>query len=78
MKNTVYLTPDDVAARLNVSRKTAKSLMMEMNPISITGTARKRYRVTEESLDAWMMRKTIGKPKAGNNSNGSNKKLGRR
>ena len=57
MKNTVYLTPDDVAARLNVSRKTAKSLMMEMNPITITGKDRKRYRVTEESLEAWITKK---------------------
>ena len=57
MKNTVYLTPDDVAARLNVSRKTAKSLMMEMNPITITGKDRKRYRVTEESLEAWIAKK---------------------
>jgi len=57
VENTVYLTPDDVAARLKVSRKTAKSLMMEMNPISITGTTRKRYRVTEENLEAWMAKK---------------------
>ena len=46
VKKTVYLTADDVANRLHVSKKTAKALMMEMNPVAITGTVRKRYRVT--------------------------------
>ena len=55
--NTVYLTADDVANRLHVSKKTAKALMMEMNPVAITGTMRKRYRVTEESLEAWIAKK---------------------
>ena len=55
--NTVYLTADDVANRLHVSKKTAKALMMEMNPVAITGTVRKRYRVTEESLEAWIAKK---------------------
>ena len=55
--NTVYLTADDVANRLHVSKKTAKALMMEMNPVAITGTVRKRYRVTEESLESWIAKK---------------------
>ena len=46
-----------VAHRLNVSEKTAAVLMMEMNPVAICGTIRKRYRVTEESLEAWIARK---------------------
>ena len=46
-----------VAHRLKVSEKTAASLMMEMNPVVISGTFRKRYRVTEESLEAWIARK---------------------
>ena len=46
-----------VAHRLKVSEKTAAALMMEMNPVVISGSIRKRYRVTEESLEAWVMKK---------------------
>lgn len=46
-----------VAHRLKVSEKTAAALMMEMSPIAITGSVRKQYRVTEESLEAWITRK---------------------
>ena len=75
---TVYLDPDQVADRLGVARRTAMTLMMEMNPIAICGTTRKRYRVTEESLERWMARRTIGKPSTGSISCGSRKKLARR
>ena len=46
-----------VAHRLNVSEKTAASLMQEMNPVAICGTIRKRYRVTEANLGAWIAKK---------------------
>ena len=46
-----------VANRLKVSEKTAAALMLEMNPVVISGTIRKRYRVTEESLEAWVAKK---------------------
>lgn len=46
-----------VAHRLNVSEKTAAALMKEMDAIPITGTIRKRYRVTEENLEAWIAKK---------------------
>jgi len=75
---TVYLNADQVADRLGVARRTAMAMMMEMNPIAISGTVKKRYRVTEESLERWMARKTIGKPHTGSISKGSNKRLARR
>lgn len=75
---TRYLNPDEVAERLGVARRTAMSLMMEMNPVAICGTVRKRYRVSEESLERWMARKTIGRPVSGTIATGTAKKLGRR
>ena len=71
-----YLDPQEVADRLGVARRTAMGLMMEMNPIAISGTVRKRYRVTEESLERWMMKRMTGRPKAV--SMGSGKRLERR
>ena len=73
-----YLNPQEVADRLGVARRTAMSLMMEMNPIPVCGKTRMRYRVTEESLDRWMAKRTIGKPTTGSIGAGSKKKLTRR
>ena len=39
------------------------SMMLEMNPIAISGKTRIRYRVTEENLDRWMAKRMIGKQK---------------
>ena len=75
---TVYLDQHQVGERIGVKPRTALALMMEMNPIAISGTVKKRYRVTEESLERWMARKTIGKPHTGSISKGSNKRLARR
>ena len=72
-----YLDPQEVADRLGVARRTAMALMMEMNPIPICGKTRMRYRVTEESLDRWMAKRTIGKPTV-NISTGSKKRLERK
>ena len=58
-----YLDAQQVADRLGVSRRTAMSMMLEMNPIAISGRARIRYRVTEENLDRWMAKRMIGKQK---------------
>lgn len=71
-----YLDPQDVADRLGVARRTAMALMMEMNPIPISGKTRMRYRVTEENLDRWMAKRTIGKPTS--TGCGSKKRLERR
>ena len=73
---TVYLDPQQVAERLCVTRRTAMSLMMEMNPTPICGKVRMRYRVSEENLNRWMAKKAVGKPISV--IKGSNKKLGRR
>jgi hypothetical protein len=73
-----YLDPQEVADRLGVARRTAMSLMLEMNPIPISGKTRMRYRVTEENLDRWMAKRMIGKPNAGTICTGSKKKLERR
>lgn len=75
---TVYLDPQQVADRLGVARSTAKTLMMEMNPVPILGTVRKRYRVSEENLNRWMDKNALGRPSTGNISRGSKKKLQRR
>lgn len=77
IRMTRYLDKFAVAERLGVQPKTAAALMMEMNPIAISGTVRKRYRVTEESLERWVARRTIGKP-SGFHRMGSSKKLERR
>ena len=74
---TVYLDPNQVAERLGVARRTAMSLMMEMNPIAISGTVRKRYRVTEENLDRWMAKRSV-RPVMGSINKGSRQKLERR
>lgn len=75
---TRYLDPQQVADRIGVTRRTALSLMMEMNPIPVSGTVRRRYRVTEENLDRWMEKRMIGKTRTGNIGCGSKKRLERR
>lgn len=71
-----YLDAQQVADRLGVSRRTAMSMMLEMNPIAISGKTRIRYRVTEENMDRWMAKRTIGKQKTVSFSTG--KRLARR
>ena len=71
-----YLDAQQVADRLGVSRRTAMSMMLEMNPIAISGKTRIRYRVTEENLDRWMAKRMIGKQKTVSFSTG--KRLVRR
>lgn len=59
----VWLDADAVAARLGVCRKTAVAMMYQMEHSVISGTVRKRIRVSEDALDAWMMRGQTGRPK---------------
>lgn len=75
---TVYLDKNDVAERLKVPVKTAAVLMMQMNPITISGTVRKRYRVTENSLEMWMASKSQDRRKVTCPTHGTRKKLARR
>ena len=53
---TMYLTVRDVGERLNVSRDTARRLMLQMHHTEI-GNERKRYWVTEAELDRFMASK---------------------
>lgn len=73
----IWLNADQVAQRLSVSRKTALNLMYQMPHSVIGGTVRKRIRVSEASLDAWMVRHSNKLPVADFNT-GSKKKLMRR
>ena len=56
----VWLSPDDVAERIGVSRRTAISLMYQMIHTVIGGTERKRIRVSEDALNAWMNKRSSG------------------
>ena len=75
---TVYLDQNQVADRIGVKPRTALALMMEMNPIPICGKTRKRYRVTEENLELWMAKHSLGRQKTGSICSGSKRKLTRR
>jgi len=75
---TVWLNADQVAERLSVSRRTALALMYQMPHSVISGTVKKRIRVSEGSLDAWMVRKSNTMPRIETASTGSKKKLARR
>ena len=75
----VLLDKNQVAERLGVQPKTAAVLMMEMHPIAISGKQRKRYRVTEASLEQWLAKKVIGgKRTIGASIVGSKRRLERR
>lgn len=75
---TRYLDPQQVADRIGVARRTAMALMMQMNPIAVCGKTRKRYRVTEENLELWMAKHSLGRTKTGGICTGSKRKLTRR
>lgn len=75
---TVLLDKHQVAERLGIHYKTAETLMMEMNPVAISGRTRRRYRVTEDSLEKWILRKTIGHGVVKTAGTGTDRKLKRR
>ena len=75
---TVWLNADQVADRLNVSRRTAMMLMYQMPHSVIGGKVRKRIRVSEGSLDAWMVKKSNKLPVVDASKTGSERKLKRR
>ena len=73
------LNKDQVAEILGVKPRTASALMMEMNPVVVCGKVRKRYVVTEENLQKWMLRKMLGGNKSiGSTSSGSKRRFERR
>ena len=73
----VWLNADQVADRLQVSRRTAMSLMHQMPHSVIGGTVKKRIRVSDVSLDAWMLKRSNKLPTEDRRA-GSKKKLARR
>ena len=75
---TVWLNADQVAARLSVSKRTALSIMYQMNYSVIGGTVRKRIRVSEGSLESWMAKKSNKIPAFENIQTGSKRKIARR
>lgn len=73
---TVWLNPDQVAERIGVARRTAMAMMLEMQPVFISGKVRRRIRVSEESLEQWMVAHCQGrKPRT---TSLSTRKLARR
>jgi hypothetical protein len=74
----VWLNADQVAERLSVSRRTALTLMYQMPHSVIGGSVRKRIRVSEGSLDAWMVKQSNKLPITDTMQTGSRRKLKRR
>lgn len=74
---TVWLDADGVAERLNVSRRTALTIMHKIPHSVISGTVRKRIRISEGSLEAWMVKQSNALPKV-NVQAGSKRRLDRR
>lgn len=76
---TRFLDKEQISVMLGVKPKTAAALMMEMNPIAVTGKVRHRYVVTEENLQKWLMRKMLGGNTSGGRTGaGSKRRLERR
>jgi len=75
---TVWLGPDQVAERLGVKRRTAMAMMSQMPHSVISGTERKRVRVSEDTLEAWMAKRSNNITPISIKTVGSKKKLARR
>ena len=75
---TIWLSPTQVSERIGVARRTAMTMMLEMNPVYISGTVRKRIRVSEENLDKWMAAHAGKKCPVSSIGTGSIRKLPRR
>ena len=75
---TVWLGPDQVAERLGVKRRTAMAMMSQMPHSVISGTERKRVRVSEDMLEAWMAKRSSNITPISIKTVGSKKKLARR
>ena len=75
---TVWLDASQVAERLGVCRRTALMLMYQMPHSVIGGTVKKRIRVSEGSLDSWMLKQSNKLPVMNPVNMGSKKRLTRR
>lgn len=75
---TVWLNKQQIAERLGIHVKTAEVLMMQMHPVPISGTVRKRWRVSEANLEQWMLKQGGNKVIPISRGTGTEKKLARR
>ena len=75
---TTWLSPDEVASRLHICRRAAMSIMNQMPHSVISGTVRKRIRVSEEALDTWMVKHSTGTKPPVSKLPGSKRRLERR
>ena len=75
---TVWMNADQVAERLGVCHRTALKIMYEMPHSVIGGKVKKRIRVSEGSLDAWMLKQSNKLPVMDDVNTGSKKRLKRR
>ena len=75
---TIWPSPDDVASRLGIGRRLAMTIMNQMPHSVISGTERKRIRVSEEALDSWMVKHSTGNKPPVSKVTGSKRKLARR
>jgi len=74
----VWLNADQVAERLGVARRTALGMMEQMQYVVISGTSKRRIRVSEDELNAWMMKRSVGRANAEIRCTGTKAKLKRR
>ena len=56
----VWLDKNQLAEMLGIHPKTAEKIMMEMHPVPISGKVRKRWRVSQENVEKWMLKRSIG------------------
>jgi Tfp pilus assembly protein FimT len=75
---TVWLDAEQVAERIGVARRTAMAMMLDMHPVTISGSTRKRIRVSEENLERWMIAHSDGKASVKSICTGSKRRLERR
>lgn len=74
-----WLSPDQVAQRLGISKRTATALMYQMNYTVLSGSERKRIRVAETELDRFLTERSKRKTIIQIVTAGTNKKVpGRR
>lgn len=74
----VWLSPDEIANRLSIPRRSAMNLMHQMPYSVIGGTYRKRIRVAETDFEDWMLKKQPVARQTTTVSTGCKKRLERR
>lgn len=73
-----WLSPEDVAERLKISRRSALVIMQKIPHVSVSGSIRLRLRVTETDLNNYLLGSVSGKTKVSVPAAGSKRKLARK